>query len=124
VPRSRTRAETSRSRRPASALLSATLSLAAALAFAAPLAHVHLEAADALARDLCGEHLPAGAQAPGGDVCSICLAGGHAIGAIDRTAPEIGAPVLATSVEPARPPVDLSAPQGLPGAPRAPPFPG
>jgi hypothetical protein len=106
----------------AGALLSATLSLAAALAFAAPLAHVHLEASGAMARGLCGEHVPGGDEAPQAEACSICLAGGHAIGAADRAFTCIEAPAVSNRTQAPASPAAPAALHRRPGAPRAPPF--
>jgi hypothetical protein len=118
----RTRARVQRARS-AGALLSACISLTAALAFTAPLAHAHLEAADAAAQGLCGEHLPAGAPLPGADPCSLCLAGGHATAAIEHGTPLLEGPALPASPAKALPQVDRSVPRSRPGTPRAPPLP-
>jgi hypothetical protein len=115
---SRTRARRGRS---AGALLCASLSLAAALALAAPLVHAHLAASD-VTRDLCGDHHPESGFDPSGDGCSLCLAGAHAPALRDP-----GAPGFASSPDaPTRFAIVTRAQaRGIaldrPGTPRAPP---
>lgn len=118
--RSRSRARDRRGR-PARTLLCAGLSLAAALALAAPLVHAHLAAADA--RDLCGEHHPErGSADPGGDACSLCLAGAHARALREPGAPQLAAPRASSDFAPAACEHASGLPRHRPGTPRAPPF--
>ena len=101
----------------------AGLSLAAALALAAPLVHAHLAAADTT-RDLCGEHHPDSGNAdPVGDACSLCLAGAHAPAIREPVALLFGLPDAPAIRELAKPEVDRGIARGLPGTPRAPPLP-
>ena len=107
--------------RSAGALLCASLSLAAALALAAPLVHAHLAAADAT-RDLCGDHHPESGVDPSGDGCSLCLAGAHAPalrepGPAGSAPPDAAARFVLAERRDAR-----GVARHRPGTPRAPPF--
>jgi hypothetical protein len=120
VPRMPSHVE-SRRRRPANAgLLTLWIAFVTALAFTAPLAHAHLDAAQAATHGLCGDHDPSRDAAP--DPCTLCLAGGHAPGSLPRAAgchATPSRPAIPASEAPA--PI-ASAPARRPGAPRAPPL--
>jgi hypothetical protein len=106
--------------RTAGALLCASLSLAAALALAAPLVHAHLGGAGT--RGLCGESHPENSTAPTGDACSLCLAGAHAPAMSEQGAPLLVLLSLPALHEPARPEIDRGVARSRPGTPRAPPL--
>jgi hypothetical protein len=122
VARSRLAARDRRGRS-ARALLCAGLSLAAALALAAPLVHAHLAAADA-ARGLCGEHHPeSGSSEPSSDACSLCLAGAHAPAMRVPGAPSLALPSAPVDFAPDVREDAHGIARCLPGTPRAPPLP-
>lgn len=112
-----------RSSRRAGGFLCASLALAAALALSAPLVHAHLEALDAAAQGLCGDHHPFGAPSPAAEACSLCLAGAHAPAVREPGALPWERPDAPAIHEVAAHPVDLSITRGRPGTPRAPPLP-
>lgn len=105
---------------PSSRAVAAVALLAVALGAAAPLAHAHLDAAQAAAAGLCGEHHAPEQGEPGKD-CTLCLAGAHTAAAFDSRAralssgPERPAACAAAASDPA------SAAPRAPGNPRAPP---
>jgi hypothetical protein len=107
--------------RTAGALLCASLSLAAALALAAPLVHAHLGGAGT--RGLCGEPHPENSTAPTGDACSLCLAGAHAPAMSEPYAPLLVLTAMPNRLAHARPDSDRGVPRRRPGTPRAPPLP-
>ena len=116
----RTRSRARDRGRSARALLCAGLSLAAALALAAPLVHAHLAAADA--RGLCGEHHPESGKAdPGGDVCSLCIAGAHAPAMREPGTPRLTGSLASSGFAVVAREIARDLPRHRPGTPRAPP---
>jgi hypothetical protein len=109
--------------RPRHLFLSALIALTAALAFAAPLFHAHLDAAHAVAQGLCGEHPPASGDGAGdGHPCTLCLAHAHASAALVRVVPICEPPARTARAAAEAPQAEHSVDPGHPGAPRAPPF--
>jgi len=101
------------------ALATLWISLATALALAAPLAHAHLDATTTSEAGLCGEHAPLESNA-GAEPCQLCVAGGHAA-ALANAALALPAPAPVATPPSAAPDRSPGAPSRRPGRPRAPP---
>ena len=97
------------------------LALATLLAAAAPLVHVHLDAASDTAAGLCGDHTGEGAGLPEAGRCPICLAAGHGHAAPTRALAPLRLHALSKRIAAREIPLPRAAPELHSGAPRAPP---